>query len=66
MSDSKLLEDLKNAKDLRIREFKNHDRLYWTSASGKMQIQGNLKCKVDDLQDEELKKFILKNAALVS
>lgn len=46
MTNKKLLEDLKNGSNLRIRRFKNHDRLYWTSTSGKLNIQGNLKCKI--------------------
>jgi hypothetical protein len=66
MSDKKLLEDLKNSTDLRIRQFKYHDRLYWTSESGRMNIQGNLKCKVKDLEDEELKAFILENGVFLN
>lgn len=62
----KLLIDLKKGSNLRIRRFKKHDRLYWVSSQGQLNIQGNLRCKVEDLKDKELREYILKTAVVVA
>jgi hypothetical protein len=62
----KLLVDLRKGSNLRIRQFKNHDRLYWTSEKGEMDIIGNLRCKIKDLKDPALKYYIIKNGTYLN
>ena len=66
MMTEKLLIDLKKGSNLRVRRFKKHDRLYWTSSQGQLNIQGNLRCKVEDLQDEKVKNYILENGTFLN
>ena len=61
-----LLIDLKKGVNLRVRRFKKHDRLYWTSAKDKLNITGTLRCKVEEIDDPELKNHILQNAEFLN
>jgi predicted nucleotide-binding protein (sugar kinase/HSP70/actin superfamily) len=62
----KLLVDLKKGRNLRVRRFKKHDRLYWVSDEDKMNLTGNLRCKVEELKDKELRDYILENGTFLN
>lgn len=51
-----LLESLEEATKVRVRRFKNYDRVYWSTKE--MNVWGNLICKVGDIEYPPLREFL--------
>lgn len=51
------LEELKKGKNIRVRRFKKHDRVYWETND--MRVVGTFGCKIEDIPTVPLRDFLI-------